>query len=470
MPELRFGVISDTHVGDTGRGNSQYPAYERVNKIVQWYSRQPGVKALAVVGDLTDNGGESQYDTFMQSWNANKGNLQLIAVMGNHDAYPKSSSDHGDYSAAARFETRVGQKVNAHYVIDGYHFIVINGGRGGNIQNRDGNTPLTPGERSNSGDENSGFYAAIHDWTIQEINAAKAAAPGNPIFLFLHHPIKNTLYVSDEWYTAAFGAGLAGELNRYPEVVAFGGHIHSPNNDPRSIWQGGFTSVNTVTTNYLEMEKAGSTAKYLGNSADGVTTSTYPKIGETAAAQGMIVSVKGSRVTIENYDFDAYGGYVQGSSTTRVEQIPQTWSFDVSKPAEFPYTQAKRDAQKTAPVFDASAAAAGPVSGKIRVIAKTETSVTVEFDQAAIPAPNAGGEVVHSYRFEFRKKAGLSLVRTAYQWSDSMAPPYLQQPVYEQLIGGLSAGTAYELRIYAYGSFQAVSTQYLTADFTTLSA
>jgi predicted phosphodiesterase len=461
---LRFGVISDTHVGYTGRGNPQYPAYERVNKVVKWYSQQPGVKALAVVGDLTHNGYESEYDTFMQSWNANKGTLQLIAVMGNHDAYPQSNTS--DYSAANRFETKIGQKVNAHYVIDGYHFIVINGGRSGQIQTRTDSGPLTPGEKSNTGDESNSFYAAIKDWTIQQIQSARTAAPGKPIFLFLHHPLKNTFYVSDEWYTAAFGAGITGELNQYPEVIAFGGHIHSPNNDPRSIWQGGFTSVNTVTTNYMEMEKAGSTAKYLGDSADGVTTKTYPKIGSTAAAQGMIVSVDGSRVTIENYDFDAYGGYLlgTGASTTRVEQIPQTWTFDVTKPAEFPYTQAKRDTQKTAPVFDASAAA-GPVSGKIRVNARTETSVTVEFDQAAIPAPNAGGEVVHSYRFEFWKNGAIA--RTAYQWSDFMAPPYLQQPVYEQLIGGLNAGTDYELRIYAYGSFGAESSQYLTADITT---
>ena len=473
--ELRFGVISDTHIGYAGRGSTYYPNEQRLAKVLQWYNSK-GAEALAIVGDITHNGYESEYDTFNSTWNANKGNLKLIAVMGNHDAYPQSGTS--DYSAAIRYEQKIAQangkvsdKTNYHYTLEGYHFIVINGGRTGTF---DQTNMRTPGEKSNSNDESNPFYAAIKDWTIQEIEAAIAEDPNKPVFLFLHHPLKNTFYVSDEWYTATFGDGDSSVLNNYPQVVALSGHIHSPNNDPRSIWQKGFTSVNTVTLAYMEMEKAGAAAKYLGDSADGVTTRTYPKIGTSAAAQGMLITVKGPEVTIENWDFNVYPGEsgervanIQGINS--VEPISdQTWEFDVSKPGEFPYTNAVRQGQKTTPVFDTASAASGPISGKIRTVIQTNnTSVILDFDQAAIPAPNPGHEVVHSYKFEFYKTGETSPSKTAYQWSDFMVTPSLQKTTYSQLIGGLTPASAYQVRIYAYGSFQAESTQYLTADFTT---
>jgi hypothetical protein len=310
---------------------------------------------------------------------------------------------------------------------------------------------------------------------------AKAANPGKPIFVFLHWPIQNTFYVSDEWYTSSFGSNPSDYFFKDdPEVVVFGGHIHSPNSDPRSIWQDGFTSVNTATLHYMEMEAAGSPKKYLGDSSNGISTSSTPRhpilrdartatgadIGTYTsgpAAQGMIVSVKGSEVIIENFDFDVSTG-----PTNNVEKIPQTWKFDVAHPESFPYTQTKRTSEKAAPLFDASTPSGMAVNGKIRIVQAGSTSIIVNFDQARMPSFKPDGEVVHSYRFEIWNKEPVpSLERTAYQWSDFMYTPRLQKTTYTQLLGGLQAGTEYELRIYAYGSFQECSAQYLTVDFTT---
>ena len=46
-------------------------------------------------------------------------------------------------------------------------------------------------------------------------------------------------------------------LSKYPQVVAFGGHLHFPLNDPRSIWQGDFTSVGCASTSYMAVENGG---------------------------------------------------------------------------------------------------------------------------------------------------------------------------------------------------------------------
>jgi len=462
VPELRFGVLSDVHIGYTGRGaagNLRYSLDDRLKTALQWYkTSEANVTAVVINGDLTENGTADQFIAYGKILNDNKGNLQVISVMGNHDAYPSNKNE-----AANNFESGTGNKTNAHYVVNGYHIIVFNGGSGAMTDTGEQGGAIatarsaTPGAQSNTGDV---IGTEIRTWLRTRINYAKEQAPGQPIFLFCHWPIYNTFYVSEEWYTSSFGNDpLTGWFKDDKEVVIFGGHIHTPNQDPRSIWQGGFTSVNSPSTNYMEMEKG-----YLGDSEDGTTNRTYPKVANAAYGQGLIVAVKGSKVTIENYDFDYCEGEAKRQGTVREAQ---TWEWDVTKPAEFPYTKAKRATQATAPVFDASAAASAAVTGKIRFSTITNTSVVVDFDQAVMPAPNPGNEVVHSYRFEFRNKANNSVTRTAYQWSDFMLTPRLRKTTYSQIIGGLTAGVNYELRIYAIGSFQKESAQYLTGEFTT---
>jgi hypothetical protein len=282
--------------------------------------------------------------------------------------------------------------------------------------------------------------------------------------MFLHWPLRNTSLGSEVGYTSSFGDDpLTGFFKDDPEVVIFCAHIHRPNNDPRAIWQGSFTAVNTPPMHYISLGGRG--AGYLGDSVDGVENGQYPKISNNIAGQGMIVSVKGSKIIIENYDFDLNEG--PSRPLGGVEKIPQTWEFDVSRPMDFPYTNAIRDKQKTAPVFDGSKPANASLGGII--IRKIEnTAVEVEFPQAKIPGPNYGNEIVYSYRFDFINQQTGVIDRTAKQWSDFMLTPRLQKPTYTQFIGGLEPDTDYELRIYAYGSFQECSSQYLVCTFRTL--
>ena len=67
-----------------------------------------------------------------------------------------------------------------------------------------------------------------------------------------HHAVKGTVYGSELWYTN----DLDGILEEYEQVVHFSGHSHFPINDPRSIWQGDFTALNTGTLSYAEMAPA----------------------------------------------------------------------------------------------------------------------------------------------------------------------------------------------------------------------
>lgn len=468
-----FGVLSDIHVGTTDNSSSTYPNHQRFAAVLDWYGRQ-GVDAVALSGDISDFGRTNDWNQFQDVIRSRLDSPQdtdpdkpvMVAAMGNHDAYG---------GGTAAFARATGQKTNADYVINGYHFITINPGVVVSGENSGSNSPgfNTAGSAANW--DNS-FAQATRDWLRARIDLAKAEDPDKPIFIICHWPIQNTFYVSDEWYTSSFGTND----NNYffkndPQVVVFSGHIHSPNQDPRSIWQGGFTSVNTGSMHYMEMEGTGSDGQsYLGFKQDGISTNSHPRnpVNPTSESvvpmmQGMIVEVEGAEVTIRNYDFDATAGPA-GQAV-----LEQVWTFDVSRPADFPYTNARREAAKTAPVFDDGKAANAAITDEIDIQfrANDPTKVDVTFKQASIPdgnngAGNAGAEKVHSYKFEIRNLQTGALVKTAWQWSDFMWPARLRQEYYTQTLGGLQPKGEYELRIYAFGSFQQQSSQYLRETFT----
>jgi hypothetical protein len=465
--DLRFGVLSDTH---TIEGMPEaYALPDRLARALEWYNTQPGVNTLAISGDVSYQGEEEHWESFYRTWNRYKGNLELVPAMGNHD----SDRLDGTTTAFDRFRKNTGKEPLAHYVISDYHFITVSPGLG-TVTDTTATTGAGTGAiataRSAASSSSGGgdmFDSAVKNWLRKRIDIAKNGSPEKPIFIFVHHPLRNTCYVSDIWYTTSFAADaskgenpLDGFFRDDPQVVIFSGHIHSSNNDPRSIWQGyvsgsqrGFTSVNVPSIYYYDLE-----AGRLGRSPDGTGNCNTPKNADwiTGAGQGLIVSVKGPKVKIENFDFDTGEG---PRPLSDVAQIPQTWEFDVSKPQEFPYTDEVRKTQKTAPVFDAGA--------EVRVLDVGETWVEVNFDQAKMPSANPGNEVMHTYCFELVDK-NTGNKRTVSQWSDFMLAPRLQKPTYTQLIGGLNAKTEYEMRIYACASFGSRSAGHIATAFTTL--
>lgn len=465
-----FGVLSDIHVGTSDSSSAAYPNNQRFAAVLDWYGRQ-GVDAVALSGDLSDFGRTNDWNQFQavvqnrldSPHDSAPDKPVMVAAMGNHDAYG---------GGTAAFVQATGQKTNADYVVGGYHFITVNPGAVVSGENT-GSTSRGFNTAGSSSNWDNSFAQATKNWLRARIDLAKAEDPAKPIFILCHWPIQNTFYVSDEWYTSSFGTSDTNYFFKNdPQVVVFSGHIHSPNQDPRSIWQSGFTSVNTGSMHYMEMEGSGSAGQsYLGYKQDGISTNSHPRNPVNPASessvpmmQGMIVEVEGSEVTIKNYDFDATAG---PSGQAELEQV---WTFDVSQPANFPYTNTRREAAKTAPLFDDSKPAGTALTGEIDVQSRPndQTKIDVTFKQAAMPAgnpSNAGKEAVHSYKFEIRNIQTGALVKTAWQWSDFMWPTRLRQEYYTQTLGGLQPNVEYELRIYAFGSFQQQSSQYLHDTF-----
>ncbi|MGL4108441.1 LamG-like jellyroll fold domain-containing protein [Clostridium sp. LP20] len=393
---VSFGVVSDTHVGP-----SKTTENERLKNAFQFYSNK-NVNTVAVVGDLTDGGSQKEYDEWkkIKDWNLR---VPLVASMGNHEG-----------NTATGFLGATGNKPNDNKVINGYHFITLSPGSG--ILNESTGKGFTQG---------GGNYTYAVPWLKKQLDAAVAEDPTKPIFIFFHHPIKNTFYVSNEWY----GSGLEEVFKKYPQAVTFSGHIHTPNNMPTSIWQdGGYTAVNTATLSYMEMET-------------GMIYGSIPPDGNQIA-QGMLIEAKGSEVTIKNYDF------LSGS------WIPQTWTFDITK--KLPYTN-ERAAKTEPPVFDASA--------KVSVSNITEDSAKITFDQAKV-VENTVGDIVHSYRYDFINKKTGKVDRSFKTWSE-----YYLQPMpstISQVADNLNPGTEYEVRLYPINAYNKVSSKYISNTFKTI--
>jgi hypothetical protein len=422
---VRFGVISDTHLTATKTVEQQ-----RLAKAFQFFSGTGDstidpVDAMVVVGDLTDSGVSSE----MNAWKAVKDanlTVPLIANMGNHEN-----------NRWADFENATGNKANDVKVVNGYYFITLSPG-GGSLNTETGRA--TSNSTSN--------YSYTVSWLEQQLAIAEAASPDKPIFVFFHHPIRGTHYMSTPWP----GAGLENVFKTHPRAVTFSGHLHSTNNLSTSIWQdGGYTTINTVTTSYMWL-------------ASGMVYGEVPP-NASQCAQGLLVEVNGSEVTVKNYDIlaDAW--------------IDQTWNFDVGPASmRMPYTTANMTAAATAPVF--------PDDAAVRVSNNTLASATraicdVNFDQAVIPGSTADtmGDIVYSYRYEFFNKTTGQVEKSFQTYSEFYFLPTPETISYSlgspMPAGGyngtapvyLTPATSYELRIYAIDTFGNVSVEPLRTSF-----
>lgn len=105
--------------------------------------------------------------------------------MGNHEG-----------NTAPKFTAATGSNPRDNVVINGYNFIT-----------------LSP--RSSENVYGGSRYHLDEQWLKEQLNAATLEDPTKPVFIFIHHGIKDTAYGTDEWYTG----DLKNILNDYPQVV-----------------------------------------------------------------------------------------------------------------------------------------------------------------------------------------------------------------------------------------------------------
>ena len=226
-PYLVFPVISDVHI----YSNNDRNLNKFTTTLQQLNAIAPSQDAFAVVGDLTENGYEDQFDRFMSVYNGNKQkNAVSLMAIGNHDYWNGLSVS----GAQNRFLTKTGmESIYFHKVIKGYHFIILG--------TEDGVT--------------EGTYSVNQiNWLGERLKEAHEDDPKKPIFVFHHQPMTETMYGS-EWGFSKNRDLMYDTLKPYPQVITFSGHTHYPLDDPRIIHQEDFTTIGTSTGAYVWLDR-----------------------------------------------------------------------------------------------------------------------------------------------------------------------------------------------------------------------
>lgn len=434
---LVFAVISDVHVGNNGGAGYKVKIPQALRNLTGYGK----LDALAVVGDLTDNGRTDQYTEFVQFFGSEQNILNpvdnFLFMMGNHDNYPSDNQGQTNYkNGLKKFNGNKSYPLDQYVLIKGYPFITISCRAGANNDDNPSNGTAS-------------YPATVVNTLKQYLKKAVEDAPGKPIFVFTHVAPRNTCYSTwGDLEGAAWAMWrLNSVLNEYPQVVAFCGHSHYPLGDPRSIHQG--ANPNSANMNYYTVINTASTT-YSEINPGAVDAGIHPE-GYTYVTEGMILEEKpGGDIEIRRYD------------TYRDEEIDPEHRWVLKAPfdgSQFQYADI-RDANDNpnnvtlrnglpAPAFGSGA----EISLKI-----TESDVQVTFPQAT------DNECV--FRYNIRVLKGETVVRNAFVFSQF----YLTIDTPEKLsytIEDLESNTDYKVEVIAYDSYDNKSAA-LSATFTTL--
>ena len=355
VPVLRFVATSDTHINALGDKGCRRVA-AMINSAYSIAEADPDYKELDAVvfsGDITDNGTFTAFSAFAATTDkAIRGDTERLAVVA-------KAHDGGTYDSDSLeiFTSLTGQETDFHRVIDGFHFIGV----------------------SRSPEAGVHYTDEQVQWLDRELAAATAAAPSQPVFVFQHEHVLDTVFGSysyDGWGMDTFKA----VLEKYPQAVHISGHSHYPANDPRSIWQGSFTAIGDVGLAYYEFTVDDE-------------TSVHPD-GNKSMTQALLVEVDArNRVLVRVLDVDA------GEFTA------QYLIDNITDPVKTKYDHNIRRAVSVAPAFP---------DGAFLTCEKKLGGYKVSFPAAVV---SGSDNAVYLYRLTVTDENG-NTVKSAWQLSD----------------------------------------------------
>ena len=242
---------------DTGERGRE--GFRQLQELALQYNDR-GLDAVFFAGDLINNAQASQVEGFKEVYEAvfDPAKVPFIFCLGNHDVktnrtytYQELNMDtyyriFGDAYRTYDAENSDLQRGYVHQVVGGYHFIAVN--------------PLDSGYACEAGDTSGAHYdPALLAWLDQLLAKITAENPNRYVFLTTHPMLRGLAYGGDLIWGGLFWntVELLEVLNKYPQVVAFGGHLHLPISDERSIMQGKVTNINCGAMSYMAIGNGG---------------------------------------------------------------------------------------------------------------------------------------------------------------------------------------------------------------------
>ena len=410
--KARFFVGSDTHFGRSGAETKV------ANALAVFGQVDPDATGVLIVGDLTDGGKEAQYDLMMNTINASAlgeaGKVQLS--MGNHDHYSGGTS---------LFESKTGQKASQVLYYD----------ESGKATEEPGDTLAATVVKLNPRNSSGSGYSEDYNMLKTALETANAKNSAAPVIVMGHHGIKNTAYVTNEWY-GNYGEGtdkdMVALMQQYPQAIHISGHSHSTLEDARSIYQDdGFTAIQDSTIGAYFENESGKVDPTTGSA------STYPEDSDYSS-QALRIDVLDDN-TVKVYRMDLTEG------TYMYEDEP--WTFSSSS---LPYTSDRADSSN-APSFDEGA--------EVTVEDVSGTSMVVKFP-AAKEASEKNADMIHEYQITLTDEEGAETVRKVF--ADYYKADRKEN--WSVKIKDLKAETTYSVKVKAVTSFDKASNEIAAAE------
>lgn len=363
---LSFGALSDIHITGASRETNKFRA--SINQLIAEAAKHDanGLYAIAIAGDIADTGKTSQVQIFSdvcaEFKNTSLG-TNVMLTTGNHDFYGDADAHMQNYyniMGAEYFKNDVEcntEKGYRHCVVNGYHFIFIE--------------PTSYGKGCPYGE-------SVLTWLDNTLKSITDEDPNAYVFVFTHPMIYKTCYGSElgpSWYTTH----LTSTLSKYPQVVTFGGHLHFPINDERSIMQTAFTSLGCGSVRYLAIEGGYANAN-----------GTVP-FDAHSVSSGLLVQIdKNGNARITRMDF----------SNESTFKTPWEISFPTATGDHLKKYTTDRANSNTAPVLSGeitfTKSSADPLKGTMSIPAGTDDDLVHHY---IVKISKAGGQVVSTQKF-----------------------------------------------------------------------
>lgn len=386
-PAIRFVVCTDSH-------NNNDNIVDMVNTCYEIYG-DDGIDLFAHCGDFTEIGTDGEMQRFYDAFTAAvDGKAETLVILGNHDLKQ-------GYDAHERYCEIFGvDSSERHLVVNGFHFIGIPSYTQSAIQ------LAGPSKIA---------------WARQQLKEAEKDSGNLPVFTFMHPHNRATVYGSVIWGCDAFNSVWEG----HSRVVSFSGHSHFPIEDPRSIWQGTYTSLGAGAMERFELEKD-------------LIWSQHPDGYEDAAEFLVVEADRNGAVKIDAYDLNTDTFFLT------------YFIKDVNDPSCFAYTYKNRIKYDDAPVWADDA--------EINCEFNENGEMLLTFDKASDKL------AVHDYKVEVKNDLGITVLRKTF-----LSDYFLQgTPDTATLNLGevkLRDGKNFKVKITAVNSYYETS-QPLTAEFT----
>ncbi len=410
----RFFVGSDTHIG-----RNEDASKKLTNALSAFYAVDANADGVLLVGDVTNNGSESEYNSLMTIINNSKlgeaGKVQLS--MGNHEY---------NSGTMARFEEKTKEKANE----------VLYYGTDGTSENINEVGTLNATVIKLSAKNYGGDYTEQYNMVKTALETSTDKNANAPIIVMGHHGIPNTAYVTSEW------KGTYGEMlnlfKKYPQVIHISGHSHATLEDARSIWQDeGYTAIQDGTIGAYFENESGKIDPDTGKNA------TVPPDSNVASQALRIDVLKDGTVKI----------YRMNLTTGEYMYEDEPWTFKANS-TERPYTSNRQS--ENAPAFASEAVVTAES-------VTNSTALTVHFP-AATAGSDKNADMIHEYKITLTPQNGSDPI-TRRVFADYYEKN--QKSEWSVKINDLSVDTAYDISVQAVTSFGKVSKAISTEDSVT---